>query len=119
MDVVDTNVRLFKACEAAGAPLPDLYESGVFFIKEPWAGLFEEFADAETVIERGWADCDDLCAYRCGQYRARGGIWLQTGIKIYWRFLRRPGGRQLTMHHAQVRLPNGKIEDPSRRLPGG
>lgn len=118
-DVVGTNVRLMKAAAAAGRPYPDLYESGIWFIREPWAGRFEEFATADRMIERGWADCDDCVAYRCAQYQCRGGSWLKTGIKIYWRFLRDGKGRRLTMHHAQVRLPDGTIEDPSRRLPGG
>lgn len=116
-EVVDTNVQLMKMAAAAGEPLPDLYESGIWFLREPWAGKFEEFADAETVLERGWCDCDDAAAYRCAQYRLRGGPWLRTGIKIYWR-LPKPGQR-MTIYHAQVRLPDGSIEDPSRLLPGG
>jgi hypothetical protein len=114
---VDLNQQIIRRARAQGTPIPDLYDSGVCFTREPWAGKFEEFADIWTVLRRGWADCDDLCAYRCAQYRDRGGRWKQTGIKIYWRLPKR--GQPMTIYHAQVRLPNGDIEDPSRQLPGG
>lgn len=115
--VVESNVKAIHDAKRKGRPIPDLYESGIVFLREPWAGQFEEFAPIDVMLARGWGDCDDCAAYRCAEYWARGGPWLKTGIKIYWR-LPKPGVR-MTIFHAQVRLPNGKIEDPSRRLPGG
>ncbi len=113
-DVVRSNVDLIRAQRRKGRPLPSIYESGVWFTREPWCGLFEEFADIATCIRRGWLDCDDACAWRCAEEWDRGNT--DAGIKIYWR-PRTDGG--LRIFHAQVRLGPGRIEDPSRRLPGG
>lgn len=114
---VQTNVEIIRKCAQLGRPIPSIYDAGIFFCREPWAGKFEEFANILQVIERGWTDCDDACAWVCAAYWARGGEWLKTGIKIYWR--PKTKGQAMTIYHAQVRLPDGKIEDPSRRLPGG
>lgn len=116
-DVVRSNVDLIKARQRMGRPLPSIYESGVWFTREPWTGLFEEFADITTCLERGWLDCDDACAWRCAELWAQGGAGRKAGIKIYWR--KSLDGDGIRIFHAQVRLPDGRIEDPSRRLPGG
>lgn len=114
---VQNNVEIIRKRAALGNPVPSIYDAGIFFCREPWAGKFEEFANISDIEARGWADCDDACGWVCGQYWARGGKWLRTGIKIYWRL---PKDEQpMTIYHAQVRLPDGTIEDPSRRLPGG
>lgn len=99
--------------------VPSLYEgSGVKFRPEPWAGKFEEFADALTVYKRGWGDCDDLCAWRCAELQEQGGM---AWPKIYWR--KQPDGTRL--YHGEVRIfekrhgrwiPTNKVEDPSRFL---
>lgn len=126
---VETNVEIIRKSAAQGRPIPSIYDAGVFFCREPWAGKFEEFANIATVIERGWCDCDDACAYVCACYWAWGTsgipgsrIWPEserrkTGIKIYWR--PKTKDQPMTIYHAQVRLPDRAIEDPSRRLPGG
>lgn len=127
---VETNEQIYRLFARQGRPIPNLYDPKlrIWFCREPWAGKLEEFANVLTIIERGWTDCDDACAAVCARYRAGfGGVvpasafspaeWRKTGIKIYWRPPTEE--RAMTIHHAQVRLPNGKIEDPSRRLPGG
>jgi hypothetical protein len=115
-DVVRSNVDLIQARRRMGRPLPSIYQSGVWFTREPWCGLFEEFADITTCLRRGWLDCDDACAWRLAEYwdAARREV---GGIKIYWR--PEPNGEGIRIFHAQVRKPDGGIEDPSRRLPGG
>lgn len=126
---VQTNVEIIRKSAALGRPIPSIYDAGVFFCREPWAGKFEEFANICQIIERGWADCDDACGWVCASYWAQGSnglagarVWpeperLKAGIKIYWR--PKTEDQPMTIYHAQVRLPDGTIEDPSRRLPGG
>lgn len=97
--------------------VPSLY--GAFmrgelrFAPEPWAGRFEEFADAVTVARRGWGDCDDLVCWRCAEWQELKGINAQP--KIYWRLFDE-SGRQLPPsadwrdaarigYHAEVRVP--------------
>jgi len=120
--VVAVNMQLMKLHPAH---FPPLYASGVRFQPEPWAGKLEEFAHALKVLQRGWGDCDDLCAFRVAELRVfgdrlagtppedgRGGN-LPAALRIYGR------GRKM---HAQIRrgdapiLKNCTIEDPSRLL---
>lgn len=112
------NRLLIRAAKRRGDPYPDLYESGVKFRAEPWAGELEEFATIEDVYRRGWGDCDDLVGIRCAQLQEQGGAWRKTGIKVYWRPKIKVGARTQNIYHAQVRLPNRDIDDPSRRLGG-
>lgn len=91
--------------------IPPLIESGLRFRPEPWAGRFEEFADAMTALRRGWVDCDDACAYRVGELWAFGRE-PKANIHIYWRF--RPNGDPA--FHVEVRRASGQIEDPARYL---
>ena len=90
----------------------DLYHSGVRFRNEPWMGRFEEIASLPIVLARKWGDCDDVCAWIIGWYRARG---IHATAKVYWRkYNTQQGERRL--YHAEVRLPDGSVEDPSRYL---
>lgn len=106
--VVACNRIIIRECKAKGHPLPELYRSGVRYEREPWT-THEEFADALTVLSRGWGDCDDLCAWRVAELLEKGE---QANVRIYWR-PKRQGNR---MMHCQVRRGNGDIEDPSRFL---
>jgi hypothetical protein len=93
--------------------LPPLYDSGVRFQNEPWAGKFETIASALKVYQRRWGDCAHLAAYRIGELRLEG---IPASCKVYWRHLPKPGGRLLKLFHVEVRLPDGSVEDPSRLL---
>lgn len=109
--------------------VPSLYgafrEGRLRFRPEPWAGKFEEFADALTVVGRGWGDCDDLVAWRCAEWQELEGVLALP--KIYWR-LRDGEGHELppeqwrdaatTSYHAEVRLPCKchRLNDPARFL---
>lgn len=101
--------------------VPPLYESGVRYQPEPWAGRFEEFADALTCYQRGWADCDDLSAWRCAEIQEAGGM---AWPKIYWRDFTKDG-ESFRMYHGEVRIyerrgnkwvPTDIVEDVSRFL---
>ena len=108
--------------------VPSLY--GLFrrgklrFQPEPWAGRFEEFADALTVARRGWGDCDDLVPWRCAEWQEHRGVLALP--KVYWR-MRDADGRMFTdekrwreaasiSYHTEVRLPCKchRLNDPAR-----
>jgi hypothetical protein len=94
--------------------IPPLYGSGVRFQNEPWAGKgVEEFADALTVIKRGWGDCDDLCAYRVGELWAHGDK--SARLRVYWRIIRGRPTFHVELRRA-VGTPQEWIEDPARYL---
>lgn len=87
--------------------VPNLYESGVRYQREP-LGTTEEFAAIPAVLARGWGDCDDLAPWRVAELRHVGE---HAKIKIIWK--RHPNGR---MYHIVVRRGDGTVEDPSALL---
>lgn len=95
--VVASNRVTMRFARRAGKPIPPLYQSGVVYDREPWAGRFEEFADLVTVLRRGWGDCDDLCAWRVAELQEQGES--AADIRLYWRVM--PTGQK--MMHVQVR----------------
>ena len=96
--VVASNRVTLRDARRRGVPIPSLYESGVRYDREPWAGLFEEFADITTVLDRGWGDCDDLCAWRVAELNEQGE---PAHCRIYWRPKNKETGQ--LMLHVQVR----------------
>jgi len=117
--------------------VPDLYQSGIRFRNEPWAGgelQIEEFARMDDLLrpERLWADCAQLVAYRVAWQREKfyrelkaAGVSERTadrranqafGIKIYWRITGEGTPDEKRLYHVQVRNPDGSVEDPSRLL---
>jgi len=85
-------------------PLPLLYESGIRYQPEPWAGQgTEEWANPYDVYERGWGDCDDLVLYRVAELIAKGE---PATVQTMWK-------RGTKRHHVRVRRANGRVEDPS------
>ena len=89
--------------------VPKLGDSSVIFKREPWAGRWDEFADALTCMKRGWGDCEDLVAWRVAELQEAGE--LAANVKIYWREL--PNG-EADIYHAEVRRADGRVEDPAR-----
>lgn len=112
--VVAHNRYLMRQARRAGRAVPPLYRSGIRFRPMPWAGQVEQFASCATLLRRGWADCDQLCAYRIAELRERG---IGATFRFYWR-----KGKRGRLYHVQVRHPpcrrhkRGKIEDPTQRL---
>ena len=100
--------------------IPLLYNSGVRYQSEPNAGKYEDFANCQETLARGWGDCDDLAAWRAAEIRVRERR--PADILIYWR----PKGEKGALWHVQVRhWPSmrdklngglGEVEDPSRLL---
>lgn len=85
--------------------IPKLYESDVIYQIEDGT---ENWKDIIRIIQDGFGDCEDLACWRCAEYRAAG---IAAHPYIKWRRLE-SGMR----YHAVVRLPDGKIEDPSKAL---
>jgi hypothetical protein len=83
--------------------LPRLYESGVYYQREPKGR--ERWQTAVETYRRGAGDCEDLTAWRVAELRFDGeparGIVIPTGPRRY---------------HAIVERADGSLEDPSRRL---
>jgi hypothetical protein len=59
--------------------IPALKQSGVRFREEPWAvgaqrvaGGLEQFTHCLEVLQRGWGDCAQLCAWRVAELRVGG-----------------------------------------------
>lgn len=99
--------------------VPPLYSAGVRYEEEPpWTFQgepVEEFAAIPIVIERGWADCDDLAPWRCSELRLRARE--PAKIRIQWQRPTLPNGKKGRKYfHIVVRRANGSIEDPSAKL---
>lgn len=101
-------VALNREWLKAAPETPALYASGVRYESEPIGT--EEWATIPTVLARGVGDCEDLAAWRCAELQARG---IAASIEAVQRPSPLPG---LNVWHVVVRLPGGRIEDPSRRL---
>jgi hypothetical protein len=80
--VVACNRIAIRSAKRRGRPLPRLYESGVEYEREPWPKGLEEFADINTILKRGWGDCDDLCAARVAELQEDGE---HADCRVYWR----------------------------------
>jgi len=86
---------------------PRIYASGVRYRPEPLGS--ERWRDVPTVLMDGFGDCEDLACWRAAELRVRDGI--RATPAYTWR--REPGFR---VYHVVVRLPDGRIDDPSARL---
>lgn len=103
--------------------VPPLMESGVIYKEEPPGR--EDWDDAVMVANRGWGDCEDLAAYYAAELRELNGIDAECVIKnrlISPSEMRTSGYRGkvpsdgIYLIHVMVRLPDGRIIDPSALL---
>ena len=107
--LVRVNVKMLLAAIRSGRPVPPLYQLGVRYKREPARREWWQTV-ADNVVEK-WADCEDLAGHLCAQKRVAG---ILAGIPYPARAVCiRTGPRS---YHAIVRLPDGRIEDPSRVL---
>jgi len=83
---------------------PLLYNSGVYYKPEPPGR--EEFFDIPRILRQGYADCEDLAAWRAAELVVRFGIAAET-FSTY-----QIGPMGNVMFHVQVKTRYG-IEDPS------
>lgn len=103
--LVGLNCVLFKHAEDAGVGIPELYESGVTYRREPIGREWWETAqDAVGIATKRSGDCEDLAAYRAAELR------FFEGEPARVRIMRTVRGS----FHAVVERADGSLEDPSR-----
>ena len=86
---------------------PRLYRAGVRYRaervpREFWKGVVE-------TLEDGHGDCEDLACWRVAELIVRDGVAAEPVFRF-----RRIG--RLSVYHILVRLPDGRVEDPSALL---
>jgi hypothetical protein len=84
-----------------------LYSSGVVYRPEPVGR--ENWQDIPSVIRQGYGDCEDLACWRAAELVETEGV----AARPIYRWRRERG---IAIYHIIVRLPDGSIDDPSRRL---
>jgi hypothetical protein len=84
---------------------PSLYDTKAIYVPERGTEIWQ---DIPNVIKAGSGDCEDLACWRVAELKY-AGIAARPYIK--WR-----KKKNSWIYHAVVRLPNGKIEDPSLAL---
>lgn len=82
--------------------VPLLYQSGVRYQRELGT---EHWQTVQETLKKGYGDCEDLASWRAAELRRRGvpasAVAVRTGPRRY---------------HAVVLWPDGRIEDPSKKL---
>lgn len=87
-----------------------LYDSGVYYQEEKMGQ--EDFFDIPTVLLQGYADCEDLAAWRCAEYLSVGE-WAY--IVVTWEAIEHRSGDIDILFHVRVQSRFG-LEDPSEIL---
>lgn len=98
--VTRTNERLIEEGHVPTAA--QAIDKGVKWKPEPPGD--EHFDHAETVVKRGWGDCDDLAPYHAASLRVTGE---DPGARA---FVARSGPNRW---HAMVERSDGSVDDPS------
>lgn len=107
--------------------IPPLYSSGVRYQVEPWAGTMQSFRTCREALRERWAECKVLSAWLLAEYQERAPsefLAKQYDIDVTWTDKPAdPLGVGLVAYngivrvfHARVLHPNGKIEDPQKKL---
>ncbi len=101
---LESVTRAAEAQIARGAPLAtDAIAAGVRWKPEPPGD--EHFDLPNTIIKRGWGDCDDLAPYHAASLRITGED-PEAVARVY------PSGPH--RWHAVVQRSDGSIDDPSK-----
>lgn len=87
-----------------------LYDSGVYYQEERFG--YEDFFDIPMVLEQGFADCEDLAAWRAAEYLSVGE---QAYIVVTWEAIEYDDGDIDILFHIRVQTRFG-LEDPSQIL---
>jgi len=86
---------------------PGIYEAGVRYQREPIPA--EVWKTPPYCIADGYADCEDLACWLAAQRFVREGIDARPAYTF-----KKIGN--LSLYHIVVKLPDGTIEDPSKKL---
>ena len=93
-----TMVNRLAMRQSAKRDWPDLRTAGVRYQRTgPWQA-------ADVLLKHGRGDCKDLVPYEAARLREQG---IKVGIRLT---------RTGRMWHVQIRLPDGRIFDPSKEL---
>jgi len=104
--LVRCDVDIFKTYPQ----LPGVYQSGVFYKREP---LGEEFwLTVLALYRQGFGDCEDLASALTAEKRVRQG---RAGVRAGFTWRKRLGGGTL-YHIQQMNEAGGLEDDPSARL---
>lgn len=106
------NEILLRSLLEVGLRLPHLYESHVRYEREP--APQEEWLDIIELYERGIGDCEDLAAAMAAWLRVYRGVDARPAFAR--RMVDYPGMGPTWLFHCFVRLPDGRLLDPSKRL---
>lgn len=100
------NVEFLRMMRRKGIKVPRLYDGDVVYRREEST---EDWKDIPNILRDGYGDCEDLACFRIAEYQFRG---IKALPYVTWR----SDGPSRTILHAVLKLPDGRIEDPSRAL---
>lgn len=103
LEIVIDALALISLEQMRANRFPDIYSGAVRYKREP-AGV-EFWQPAIDTYARGSGDCEDLAALLIAHYWLKG-VKARAYVKTVNPWLR----------HVMVRLPDGKLEDPSAKL---
>ncbi len=112
IEVMSAMARVGLICERDhGRPAPDLYKAAkaglVVFAPEPFTDG-DHFDLPGFVLQRGWADCDDLVIWRLIECLRHGERDAKPAV--VWR-------KDTRSYHARLRRADGTLEDPTLQIP--
>lgn len=121
LEVVVDNNRYLMRHPAFKGRVPPIYQSGVRFRPEPWAGPgpkgigLEQFVPFPELLRRGWGDCAQLCPWLVAERREHGDPGAR--LRFYCRTYGDPKDpKRFRSYHVEARDGSGAIQDPSRWL---
>lgn len=108
-------------------PIPPLYRAGIPYQIEPWAKEYQSLSTCREAIDRKWMECKSAAAWLLAEYREAQPSEEHArrfDIFVDWKERPRdPVNRGLVprdgvvrVYHARVRHPDGRLEDPTKRL---
>lgn len=87
---------------------PSIYDGRVRYEEEPPGQ--EDWQDIPTTLRMGFGDCEDLAAWCAAEFYVRHGIAARPTFSYKIR------GNGSYLYHITVKLPDGRMVDPSRQL---
>lgn len=108
--LVELNQAAVEGLALVDAVLLDYYQLPSIYTVRPRYRVAkrETWKDIGAVLRDGWGDCKDFTAWRLAELRKQGVA--ASAESIVGR-----SGRKL-LFHTYVRYPDGRLEDPAKRL---
>ena len=106
------NERALRALQARGVTLPWIDDLGVRYVAEEPPR--EEWLDILELAGRGEGDCEDLACAEAAMWRVYRQV---PAVPCFaHRPVDMPDVGRVELFHCFVRLPDGRLSDPSARL---